>query len=222
MLQDYDTFFVTFKGLDLSCYKKYSPSGVYYFSEKYFRDVQSYNRLLLSPLFYLRFIRYQYMCVVQTDALVLRNGAQLERWIGLEYDYVGAPWKRAALLHRFEPEEHFGILELFPGIKKKIIGEGSWCHVGNGGLSLRNTRNTVKLLLRHSLSRMCWYKNEDLFFSYFGIHDKKGFRLPSRDLAVWFALETTAEADLEKGIRPFGIHAWKKYCPGLQERFHIR
>lgn len=221
-LSDYDIYFVTFKDLDLLLYKKFSPVKIHYFPRKYFCNVQSYSRLLLSPLFYLKFIRYRYMCIIQPDALILGTGKQLEDWANLQYDYVGAPWKKSIFLHRFEPGDHFWILELFPGIKEKLMGNGSWCHVGNGGLSLRNIRSTIKLLLRHVISRLCWYENEDLFFSYFGIHDKKGYRLPSRELAKQFAVETTARADLEKGIRPFGVHAWEKYCPDLLQRFHIK
>jgi len=216
-LKEYDIYFITFRELDLSEYKDCMPVKVFYFPKRFFESTRSYNRLMLSPFFYLRFICYQYMCIVQTDAVILGTGERLGEFIDLNYDYIGAPWKRAAWLHRFEPENHFWILELFPGVKRKLMGEGVWCLVGNGGLSLRNIRNTIKLLLKYWIFRISWYRNEDLFFAYYGNHKRSQYKLPPPDLASQFAVETTAKADMEKGMHPFGIHAWEKYVPNLMD-----
>lgn len=219
-LKDYDIYFVTHRQLDLSCYRKYGGARVHYFPEKFFKSEQTYSRLLLSPFFYLKFIKYKYLCIVQSDAIILGTGDRLMQFADLGYDYFGAPWKQPLCIHRLEPDDHYQILEWFPTLKKKIMGDGSWCWVGNGGLSLRNVRNTEKLLFRHWFSRRTWYKNEDLFFSYFGLCEGEKYQAAPGDIARRFAQETTAKIDKNKGIRPFGVHAWEKHYPGMLQEMH--
>lgn len=212
-----DIYFITFRNLNLSFYQKYKTVKIKYFPQRFFASKDTYNRLLLNPIFYRKFIQYCYMCIIQTDVFVLGTEKQLKQFVSLGYDYIGAPWKKAYYIHRFEPDDKFGILELFPFIKEKLLGNGNWCFVGNGGLSLRNIRKTIKLLEKYWLSRITWYKNEDVFFAYFGIYDNE-YKLAPFNVARRFSLETTTRIDMSNGIIPFGVHAWEKYCPELLEK----
>lgn len=220
VLNIYDIYFITYKELNLAQYRKYKKIKICYFPKKYFEDSKSYSRLLLNPIFYVKFLNYEYMCIVQTDAMILGTVEQLKEFIYLKYDYIGAPWKEPFRIHRFEPSNHFWILELFPNIKNKMMGKETVCYVGNGGLSLRNIKNTIKLLLKYWIFSISWWENEDLFFAYYGACDGKTYKLPEKNTAKKFSVETTAKADIDKGVCPFGIHAWEIYYPGLLEKYN--
>ena len=62
VLYEYEIYLVTYKGLDLSLYEEIFSSfnkvfSVEYFSFFYFDGIQGYNRLMLSSLFYKRFLK---------------------------------------------------------------------------------------------------------------------------------------------------------------------
>ena len=95
------------------------------FAPEYFESIAGYNNLLLLPDFYYAFKNYLYLLLYQTDAYVFRD--ELQNWCAKEYDYIGAPW--------FEGYQN-------PSPSSKIIG------VGNGGLSLRNVKTSIRVLRR--------------------------------------------------------------------------
>jgi hypothetical protein len=84
----------------------------------WFASVQTYNQLMLSPLFYEQFIHWQYILLVQLDAWLF--SADLAHWLRQGYAYIGAPI--------LSPPE----LPLGLGVPAEIVG--------NGGLSLRHVR----------------------------------------------------------------------------------
>lgn len=114
------------EGLELSGYTKHSKR---IFKEEFnlffFKDIEGYNKLLTSEEFYSRFLSFEYMLIYQLDAWVFRN--ELNYWCNKGYDYIGAPI--------FEDS-------VDAGANSKIIG------VGNGGLSLRNIKSSLKILRR--------------------------------------------------------------------------
>lgn len=213
-LERFDLYFVTFPELDMDEYKSYSQIRVRYFPKKYFESVKDYNKLMLSPLFYLKFTKYKYICMVQTDAVVLGNADQLEKFVKMDYDYIGAPWIKPLKIYHFEPRDHYKILNRIRSLKRILMGEGIFCYVGNGGASLRKVKSSIKVLLRYRIFAYTWQRNEDLFFAYYG-STTKIFRTAPIDIAGEFSLEATARADIAKGIRPFVMHAWEKYCPEI-------
>jgi hypothetical protein len=121
ILNGFDTFFITHKKLDHSQYdeicSKYNSKIKYkYFPDKYFRNINGYNSLLLKKEFYFSFLEYKYILIYQLDAFIFSN--QLIDWCQKEYNYIGAPW---------------------------LTIQGSCCSpvfsdisIGNGGFSLRN------------------------------------------------------------------------------------
>lgn len=74
-----------------------------------------YSAILKTPEFYENFLNWSNLLIYQTDALLLRKIDD----IYFKYDYIGAPW----------------------------IGNNQWCkyNAGNGGFSLRNIKNSIKV-----------------------------------------------------------------------------
>lgn len=196
------------------------------FESHFFVSVSGYNRLLLSEVFYQRFIDYEYVLISQTDAYVFRD--ELSMWCGKGYDFVGAPLFGQFTDVEFRPDQ---------------------ARVGNGGLSLRRvqayldffqgkkhvfrtndiaelisfqkkpySRLLVWLLMAmgwrnrpRSVARR-WKYNEDDFWS--GLLDNSNYALkkPSVQEAMLFSFERfPSECFAMTGKLPFGCHAWRKY-----------
>jgi len=195
---------------------------VEYFADRYFSDLRGYNHLLMSAGFYLRFDSYEYILIVQTDALVFSD--QLEEWCDRNYSYVGAPW--------------FQGIEC-PDLPLSLFG------VGNGGFSLRKVRDFIKVLSfpkyipyvsykvpprRNGIRRLVRFikqriifsynyypfranVNEDIFWGWLVPGCCDFFSVPSAEAAIPFAFELAPEYLFELNGRqlPFGCHAWEKY-----------
>lgn len=200
-----DIFFIAPEGLDVDNYQKWGWRYVF-FPKKYFVSVDGYTRLLLSPSFYKKFEKYEYMLICQTDALLLKPIAEIVPFLKSGYDYFGAPWPDGNRIYSYS----------FKGISAftKFLHPQT-CSVGNGGFSLRNIPNTIALLNEKKKYIRIWNAGEDCFFAYHGLKNDCGFRVAPLQLAYDFAVEKDAEEQIIKGRMPFGIHAWKKFYPSL-------
>ena len=191
------------------------------FSNDYFASIDGYNRLMLSSCFYEAFSSYQYMLLVQTDALVLKD--ELDLWADKGYSYIGAPW--------------------FEGFTKPTFPL-KLTTVGNGGYSLRNIAHFLKVLSRPRIFRNTlmeawpgnWISNtyrflkdyfsvlyqntqinlnvnEDVFWGLFVSPRCAFFKVPNPLDAVAFAFEAHPEVlyELNHHQLPFGCHAWERY-----------
>lgn len=198
------------------------------FYEGYFKDLVSYNRLLLSLEFYERFSSYDYMLIFQTDALIINDS--IDVFLKKGYTYIGAPWLEADV-----PEK-----------------EG--LSVGNGGFSLRHIPSFIQALrsgliipdffwklyrptqnwkrrlfkLLVYLPAQIWSRskeksfnfekakyngmNEDIVWSQY-IKDHKEYSISSLEDALMFSFETMPREcyQLNKNQLPFGCHAYEKY-----------
>jgi hypothetical protein len=198
------------------------------FYEGYFKDLVSYNRLLLSLEFYERFCSYDYMLIFQTDALIINDS--IDVFLKKGYTYIGAPWLEADV-----PEK-----------------EG--LSVGNGGFSLRHIPSFIQALrsdliipdffwklyypeqnwkrrlfkLLVYLPTQIWSRskgksfyfekakyngmNEDIVWSQY-IKDHKEYSISSLEDALMFSFETMPRDcyRLNKNQLPFGCHAFEKY-----------
>jgi hypothetical protein len=65
--------------------------GIIYndFPDFYFRSIKGYNNLLKSKLFYFKFVKYDFMFIVQTDAWILGDIEEINKFY--TYDFYGAP-----------------------------------------------------------------------------------------------------------------------------------
>lgn len=93
------------------------------FPDKYFASIAGYNRLMLSSVFYATFADYKYILIAQTDSLVFSD--DLDYWASKGYSYVGAPWFEGYT----QPTKPLRLTS-----------------VGNGGFSLRNITDFLKVL----------------------------------------------------------------------------
>lgn len=199
-----DIRFMAPKKLDCGYYVEHYPSIAFeYFDPPGLESIPEYNRLLLSREFYQRFSDYEFMLILQTDAVVLRD--DLNFWCGQPFDYVGAPWP--------DGYELFVNAGLFEGDFGKRVKVG----VGNGGLSLRRVSKCVALLEEFAVAVGVFIRSgssEDLFFSVMGSLSGD-FIVPNEITASRFALELKPSFyfHVNGGRIPMGGHAWWKYEP---------
>ncbi|RCK79825.1 MAG: TPR domain protein, putative component of TonB system [Candidatus Ozemobacter sibiricus] len=196
---------ITFVGprhLDVSYYRfRYPEFGIRLYDDRYFASIQGYNHLLLDPDFYAGFDSADFVLIHQTDALLLHD--DLDQWMHMGYDYVGAPWPGG-----LEILLQFGRYARHGGLQVKA-------YVGNGGFSLRSIRGTRHVLVELGEMRDYWIRSnssEDLFFGFAGTISN-AFRLPNQMVAARFALELEPQKffDLHDGTIPTGCHAWWKH-----------
>jgi hypothetical protein len=168
-----------------------------------FASIVEYNRLLLSPDFYRSYAAYEFILILQTDAVLLRD--DLDEWCATPFAYVGAPWPDGV--------EILVSAGAFTGTNSKKVR----VHVGNGGLSLRRVRSCLSLLAEFPEVLEIFIRtgsSEDLYFSIMGglSHD---FVIPNEITASRFALELRPSYYLavNGGRIPMGGHAWWKYEP---------
>ena len=196
--------FIGPSGMDLSLYTERYPSVPFIgFDEASFSSIPGYNRLLLSPEFYQQFAEYEFMRILQTDAIILRD--ELDYWCVQPFDYIGAPWP--------DGYELFVNLGLFEG----AFGKRVKVHVGNGGLSLRRISKCVSLLNEFDIAISVFShtgSSEDLFFSVMGALSGD-FIIPNEITASRFALELKPSyyVAVNGGKLPMGGHAWWKHEP---------
>lgn len=173
------------------------------FPAPYFESIVEYNRLLLSKSFYERYDDYEFILILQTDAIVLRD--ELDFWCSQPFDYVGAPWPFG-----FELFVNLGLFEGDFGRHVRVT-------VGNGGLSLRRVDKCKKILSEFPTAINIFCRSgssEDLFFSVMGSlsHD---FVVPNEITASRFAMELKPSYyyQVNGGYTPMGGHAWYKTEP---------
>lgn len=195
--------FIGPEGLDVTRYEADFPDIPFLpFAREAFASVQGYSRLLMSQAFYQRFADYEFMLILQTDAILLRD--ELGAWCDRPYDYVGAPWPDAV--------EVSINLDKFEGLSKQMRS-----HVGNGGLSLRRSRKCIALLDEFPEAVDFFLRtgsSEDLFFGLLG-PTSLDFVMPNEFLAATFALELKPEYyyAVNRQRPPMGGHAWWRYNP---------
>ena len=179
------------------------------FDDNYFRDINGYNRLMMSSDFYARFSDTEYLLICQLDAYVFRD--ELLYWCNEGYDYIGAPWPvpmhfRLPLLKQWRKHFH-----------SRWRTEKDF-NVGNGGFSLRKVSSHLRVteqmknIIHEHLSRQGYYSNEDLFFALEVNRHGLNFKYPDYKKALQFSFDKyPALCYKENSNRlPFGCHAWYK------------
>lgn len=122
LLGRYPIIIVCPESLDVSEYR-FLTDKFERFDDKNFKGVKAYSALCMDVNFYHRFEQYEYILIYQPDGWVFKD--ELEYWCEQGYDYIGAPW-----FEKFEGADE----------NSKMLQE-----VGNGGMSLRNVQQHIKL-----------------------------------------------------------------------------
>ncbi|MEY3501750.1 MAG: hypothetical protein RL308_3423 [Bacteroidota bacterium] len=125
VLGHYPIVFICPKKMELgSFHQDYSNKAEFLFlDDDNFESIITYNRMMLSVWFYSHFINYKYILIYQLDCFVFKD--ELMYWVGQGYSYIGAPW----FLGNSSDKD-----------VNELIG------VGNGGFSLRNIEDTIRVL----------------------------------------------------------------------------
>lgn len=126
VLGDYSICFVAPNSLDTSWYSDTfsSENSIVRFDDFFFRNLTTYNKLMLNVQYYKAFETYKYMLVYQSDCYVFKD--ELLNWANKNYDYIGSIWFDG---YHGNPNE---------GVKP-------W-FAGNGGLSLRKISKMIEIL----------------------------------------------------------------------------
>lgn len=205
-----DVVFIGPNGLDRTFYRDhYGTIDFVGFEDACFSSIPGYNRLLLSGDFYQRFADHEFMLVLQTDAIVLRD--ELDYWCARPFDYVGAPWPDGVDL--------FVNVGRFDGDNGRRVR----ATVGNGGFSLRRIQKCMALLAEFPEAVEVFTRtgsSEDLFFSLIGTLSAN-FIIPNEITASRFSLELKPSYYycVNGGVLPMGGHAWWKYEAAFWEAF---
>lgn len=217
--------FVAPVSLNVESYSEYFLGydvSVQKFDDRFFQSVAGYNQLMLEKQFYIRFDRFQYLLIYQTDAFVFRD--ELLYWVRQGYDFIGAPFHT-------DNSEPFDMLK--------------WT-VGNGGFSLRKVSACIKLI-----DNLKWYfkiisffntikikkkvakgliklgkwrffyadgimrnrYNEDYVFGVLAKKFIKDFNVAPLKEAIAFSFEAHPDVlfQINNSQLPFGCHGWNRY-----------
>jgi hypothetical protein len=216
VLSNYDIVLVQPEGLDTSFItSKYPKVQVEYFPKPFFQSIDGYNELLLSSIFYERFIQSEFILIYQLDAFVFSD--QLAQWCAKDYDYVGAPW--IATQEKFPLKQINALLKPFKSHRTKRR-DVIFYKVGNGGFSLRKTATHLKIateqkdviqkLLADKERDLCAI--EDVFWSIRAPELYPNFKIPLYQEALGFAMDRKPELALKlnNNQMPFGCHGINK------------
>jgi len=232
ILNNYEFVFVTHNDLDKDQYNLIANETntnyqFEYFERQYFESVQSYNRLLLSRNFYLRFQKYDYILIYQLDAFVFKD--ELMYWCEMGFDYIGAPWftrwgnrlykvgnggvslrKVSTFLERFDRLLSFPVFPFYvKNIRKKKIFSMCIKTIKIFFLLLFSKKTVEYYLL--NLTDECI--NEDTFWA--DALDNTSLKLnkPDAITAAHFCMEKFPSYlySLTGEKLPFSCHAYEKY-----------
>ncbi|GHT64318.1 hypothetical protein FACS189451_11850 [Bacteroidia bacterium] len=202
ILSRYPIVIVKPESLDVSAIlRKYPQLEIENFDNDFFKSIEAYNTLMLSPSFYERFLNCEYILVYQLDAYVFRD--ELEDWCRKSYDYIGAPWITKGIF--WKKLEKF--LKKLIGRKVKKNYDDCFFEVGNGGFSLRRTDTFYELALTTEVHAE--FIPEDILWS------RKlrngNYRVPDYKEALLFSFDKyPAECFKITHKIPFGCHAWNR------------
>lgn len=200
VLKGRDVRFIAPEKLDDRYYReRYAGVPIERFASPCFESIPEYSRMLLSVDFYSRYSDFEFMLILQTDAIVLSDG--LDHWCAQPFDYVGAPWPNT-----YELSVQTG---RFEGGFSKLVR----AHVGNGGFSLRRSKKCIGLLREFPIELNLFTRSgssEDLYFSVMGSLSCD-FILPNEVTASLFAMEGRPSYyfKINGGCLPMGAHAWQ-------------
>lgn len=222
MLGNHPIIAIKPRSLKLTVTAGYAFTEMIDFDDHFFAGIAGYNALMLSEVFYGRFLHYEYVLLYQLDAFVFKD--ELEYWCNLGYDYIGAPWIRAKeyphALKRYgsillqKIHRRYNIKKRGMTSKKQLDD-----NVGNGGFSLRRTQKFYDCCLQYRQkiaeynAKPSHHYNEDIFWGIELNRKQKVMNIPGYIEALKFAFELVPDRALRlnQNQLPFGCHAWDKF-----------
>ncbi len=220
LLGNYPIVFVVPESLEtafITNHPVYKNASIERFENHFFKNIDGYNQLMLSPVFYKRFIATDYILICQTDVFVFKN--ELEKWINLDFDYVGAPWIGSP--KTFISTVIGNVNSIYRKItQKKEKNKERLFMVGNGGFSLRKVASFYKIgceeqnnIQEFTLNKPSNdYYIEDVFWSLYIPERYLDFKIPDWKLALNFCIDRRPEIALKlnHGNLPMACHGFNK------------
>lgn len=196
---------------------KLSESQFKYFDPSFFKNIDGYNKLLMSSVFYEAFEEYKYLLICQLDVFVFKN--DLNYWSNKNYDYIGAPWldSEPSFLRDFGRLINKNYRQVF---NKKQRSFEHLNKVGNGGFSLRKIYKHIEICKKQT-ERIAEnikkrpgnnYHIEDVFWSIQVPQLYPEFRIPEYKEALNFAFDRKPKLafKLNNNVYPFACHGFNK------------
>lgn len=203
-LSNWPSCFIVPESLPISgLHTHFRQTSVVRFPDSYFKSTEDYSRLLIQEHFYKKFLSFEFILILQPDAIIFRD--ELGYWCEQPYDYIGAPW--------YNGYEFSVNLDQFCGNRGRVVR----MHVGNGGLSLRRTQSCINLIKEFPESNQYFHKtgsNEDFFFGLLGALSNN-FEIPNEVTASRFSMEHQPEYyyNINGSQLPMGAHGWSSLAP---------
>lgn len=211
-LGSHDKYMVAPKTLQIA----FDDFSIKRFDDAFFGSAAANGKLMLSSHFYEVFSDYKYILIYHLDALVFSD--QLIQWCEANFDYIAPPWIK------YDGAPYAGM-----NIEGKI---------GNGGFSLRNVENFLKILnkpkkILPTISRILkghkeeisgYPYNEDTFWSLHATEYYPKFSHAPLNTALRFAFECNPKLcfEMNQNNLPFGCHAWHTYDRTFWEPYLLR
>lgn len=182
------------------------------FKNEYFEGIYGYNKLTLSPTFYLAFKDYDFILIYQTDAYVFRD--ELIEWCTKDYDYIGGPWtaRKQTLFQQVLFKWNAFLLNMF---NQKVKDRTAFFKVGNGGFSLRKTKVFINLSKKYEnyiaenvIRTPKDFIPEDVFWSLNIPNIEDTLHVPSYEEALKFGFDRRPHIAYKQNNNnlPFGAH----------------
>jgi len=214
LFKKYPIIFMTRKGLDTRFYQqriRESNHPQTYFEYFDWNDYKEYMWLLVSKVYYQRFLNYKYILLAHLDAFAFE--ANLEHWCQRDYDYIGS------VIYNYPfVQDYIQSSRLLRGLHK--MGRLKTSDFQNGGFSLRKVRSLYYSCIFYEpvIRRSSLMYTEDFFWSVRLPQINPFFRVAPEAVARHFAIELPRpEVDTYQQIvdsitqLPLGCHGWKKY-----------
>ncbi len=212
VLHRYPIVFQAPLSLDTSWYLNFCAGKSDISVERFdWRGHEAYSMLQTNPLFYKRFLAYDYMLTCHLDAFVFRD--ELTKWCDMGYDYIGSVIYNTRFIMK---DTFFKIITTYTNPD----------YFGNGGFALKKTKTFYNITWRYKayIDFYHWQRKlrkrgfyDDLFHS---LHYPKiypRFATAPKHLAEQFGADFVIynEAELPFSNKdfssvPFGIHGWIK------------
>lgn len=180
-------------------------------------SLDDYNRLLMTADFYHQFSEYRYMLIFQLDGWLIKGGKELDQFLALDFDYIGAPWVNEGYRYCKRIIRGAGHSKIINFLQGETI-----CKVGNGGVSLRKIKSMSRFFEIYKKEAESWDKAEDIFISFYGQKQKYRLKIPQEEIAKKFSLEKNMKEEISAGNIPLAVHKWEEYYPELLDDLGMR
>lgn len=195
----FDIVLVMPEGLNIESYNNIYPGKIntLALNKQYFCNRKGYSYLCETTQFYECFSDYKFMLIYQLDGWIFKN--DLNRFIKMDYDYIGAPWKQSLAIPRT---------------------------VGNGGVSLRKISKFIEIckwLDPKDINEKYAAQIEDIFFClYVKKKLKDKFNIAPVNVGLDFCIDKnpTYWMSESKGKLPMCVHAFQKRYNYWEDKFN--